>query len=377
MIIFISQYKFPEGDAGSERTLYLAQAYKLLGYEVLIVAYGNKAKSGIHKSINYISLRYVRNKYISRLLWYIRLNIVLKDTIKNCSIDAFVAGNLDFISSKLLKLWCLNTKHKLIYDAVEWYDPRQFKKGNRSFIYIENNTLITKTIDKSSSVIAISSYLNNYFKSRNIHTVNIPIIFNQNEYPYIKKTASNTLRLQYAGSPYKKDSLDVILLGLNLLNDEELTRIHFDIIGVDEIQLLNLVGDINVLNRIKPCLSVLGRKSMKYVRNNMKLVDFNILVRNNDFRNVKAGFPTKVIEGISLSTPFIMNFTSDLALYFKDGINCIEVKYFSPEAMKKSLRYALSLSQDDKDRISRSAKETAMENFNIDTYSDRLQDILY
>ena len=375
MIVFISQNKFPEGDAGSERSLYLAQAYQRLGYEVLVIAHGTKSKNGNHKGIPYLSLRFFRNRVLSRLLWYSRMKRQMKELEKN-SIDAIIVGNLERKSLVFLKRWSIKRKVFFIYDADEWYDPRQFKHGEKAIGYRMNNDLITKFIDKETRVIAISSFLNNYFTSRGIKSVNIPVIFNQSEVQYMAKKPSDGLVLQYAGSPGKKDSLDMVFYGLNLLNDEELHKIHFRLIGVTESQAKALMDESIVFERLLPYMSFYGRKPMSFVRTMMETADFNILLRNDDYRNVRAGFSTKVVEGVTYSTPFIMNLTSDLGLYFTDGIDCIEVKEFSPESIKDAVRRALSLTKQERIHLSLASKTTAVKFFNIDSYEERLKDIV-
>ncbi len=375
MIIFVSQYRFPEGDAGSERTLYLAQAYQRLGFDVLVVAHGAKSKNGNHKGVPYLSLRFFSNKMISRLLWYPRMKRQMKELEKR-GIDAIIATNLDAKSLSFLKKWSLRRKIVFIYDAVEWYDPRQFKLGEKSKVYKSNNNLVTKFIDNDIRVIAISTFLNNYFLSKGIRSVNVPVIFNQQALPFQAKHPSDRLILQYAGSPGKKDSLDVVFYGLNLLNDEELRNIRLNLIGVTESQAKDLLDDIFVFERLCPSLGFYGRQPMSFVRTIMETADFNILLRNDDYRNVRAGFPTKVVEGVSFSTPFIMNLTSDLGQFFKDGIDCIEVKKFSPESFKDAVRRALSLTKKERFNISLASKKTAIRCFNIDSYDERLRDII-
>lgn len=375
MILFVSQYRFPEGDAGSERTLYLAQAYQRLGYKVLVVANGTKARSGNHKGVPYLSLRFFPNKVISRLLWFSRMKKQIKEKEKT-GIDAIIASNLDGKSLSFLKKRSLRRNTVFIYDAVEWYDSRQFSLGENALEYKWNNDLITKFIDNNVRVIAISTFLNDFFLSKGIRSVNVPVIFNQQDMPFLAKHPSSGLTLQYAGSPGKKDSLDVILYGLNLLSDEELSKIRFNVIGVTEPQARDLFDNIVMFERLRPSLRFFGRKPMSFVRTMMETADFNILLRNNDYRNVKAGFSTKVVEGVSYSTPFIMNLTSDLGKYFKDGVDCIEVKEFSPESLKDAIQRALSLTEEERYNISLASKNTAVKCFNIDSYKERLLDII-
>lgn len=375
MIVFISQYRFPEGDAGSERTLYLAQAYQRLGYDVLVVAHGTKSKNGDHKGVPYLSLRFFSNKVVSRLLWYPRMKNQVKRLEKK-GIDAIIASNLDRKSLSFLKKMSIKSNTVFIYDAVEWYDSRQFKHGENAINYKWNNDLITRFIDSHIRVIAISTFLNNYFLSKGVRSVNVPVIFNQQEVPFQAKHPSDVLTLQYAGSPGKKDSLDVVFYGLGLLSDEELRCIRFNLIGVTESQAKELLDDTDVFERLHPSLFFYGRKPMSFVRTMMGTADFNVLLRNDDYRNVRSGFSTKVVEGVSNSTPFIMNLTSDLGHYFKDGVDCVEVKGFSPESFCNAVRRALSLTKEERSDICFASKNTAIRYFNINSYDDRLRDIV-
>lgn len=374
MILFISKYRFPEGDAGSERELYLAQAYKRLGYEVLVWAHGEQ-KEGIHKGIPYKSLRINNHRVLSHLLWYPRLITKLLRLSREKTIDAVIVGAIDALSFNFLKKWCNQNRVTYIIDSVEWYDARQFKAGTKSRIYQSNNKLVTQRIDVKCNVISISKYLHSYYSEKGIKSVNIPVLFNQDEVPYIEKKTSDHLILSYAGSPERKDFLDIMLQGLSLLSDDILKQIHFNIIGVNEQQLINLCGASTFI-RLQPFLSIYGRKPMGFVREIMQKADFNVLLRDGSYRNARAGFSTKVVEGITYSTPFIMNFTSDLDMYFTDSLDCIKVEECTASSFCDAVNRALSMSPSDKVEMSKNAKNTAVRYFNIDRYTEQLKDIL-
>ena len=374
MILFVSQYRFPEGDAGSERELYLAQAYKRLGYEVLVWAHG-ESKEGIHQGIPYESLRIINHRVLSHLLWHPRLLIKFLRFSKKVTIKAIIVGAIDSLSFEFLKKWCKKKEVAFIVDSVEWYDARQFKHGTKSRIYRSNNKLVTQRIDHQCNVISISRYLHSYYSEKGIKSVNIPVIFNQCEVTYLEKKATKGLVLLYAGSPGRKDFLDVMLQGLSLLSDDQLCRVHFNIIGVNEEQIIHFCDEAT-FERLHPFLSIYGRKPMSFVREIMRDADFNVLLRDGSFRNAKAGFSTKVVEGITYSTPFIMNFTSDLGLYFTDGLDCIKVEDFTAPAFRDAVKRALSMSPTDKVEMRKKAKLTAIRYFNIDSYTEQLEDIL-
>lgn len=73
MILLISQYKYPEGDAGSVRMHNLALTLKQMGQDVFVIGLGKIQKEvDYYKGIPYVSLR-VKNKYNSRFLFNYRL----------------------------------------------------------------------------------------------------------------------------------------------------------------------------------------------------------------------------------------------------------------------------------------------------------------
>ena len=93
-----------------------------------------------------------------------------------------------------------------------------------------------------------------------------------------------------------------------------------------------------------------------------------ILIRSSTARYAKAGFPTKVVESLMSSTPVILNMTSDLGMYLKDGYDCIEVEHEDPESIVRALRRALALTPEQKDQMKKNARKTAEENFDYRLY---------
>ena len=99
-------------------------------------------------------------------------------------------------------------------------------------------------------------------------------------------------------------------------------------------------------------------------------------MRSEEERYAKAGFPTKVIESISVSVPVIMNFTSDLGLYFTDRKNCIQVENDTIGKFREALIKAVSLSPEDKKELAQNAKSLAERCFNTTSYAKELERII-
>lgn len=373
MILIVSQYKFPDGDAGSVRYYGFARTIKdCLEKEVKIIGYGSITEGWQdYNGIPYVSLR-SQSKWLSYLLFSTKL--IRK--IKTCQdVSSIIVGNLDNFSLIRLKRYCHRYHIHLIDDVVEWYAVEQFSKGKFDIRYIQKELENTKIIDNSMSVISISTYLHEYFSSKGINSVNIPNYMVQAEYEANQKQLSEKLVVSYAGAPGKKDSLNMMLEGLALLDETEIEQVSFIIMGATNEQVRTLCNK-EAYSKIEKCIMSCGRVSRSVVLDNLKKSDFTVLLRSETARNTKAGFPTKVIESISTGTPVIMNYTSDLGLYFHDGEDCIQVKGYSAIAFRDALRKALSLSKEDRVEMSEKAKRLALKSFDVSSYSEQMRVIL-
>lgn len=374
MILIVSQYKFPDGDAGSVRYYGFARTIKdCLHQDVRVIGYGDVTDDWKdYKGIPYLSLR-GQNKLRS----YLQFSSNLISEIKRCNdVSSIIVGNVDNYSLIRLKRYCRKNRIRLIDDVVEWYAAEQFSKGKWDYRYIMKNLENTRIIDSSMSVIAISTYLHSYFSSKGISSAYIPNYMVQSEYEDYEKQPSDKLFISYAGAPGKKDSLNMMLEGLSMLEDNERERIVFMIMGATGEQVKESLGNDAIFSKIECSIVTCGRVPRLVVLDNLKKSDFTVLLRSETARNTKAGFPTKVIESISTGTPVIMNYTSDLKMYFHDGVDCIQVKEYSAESFSKALRRALALTADKRVAMSQRAKILAVQLFNVSSYSEAMRTIL-
>lgn len=376
LVVLVSQYRFPEGDAGSVRFYHFARTLQRLGYEVLVVGLG-EVIDGVRdfKGVPYLSLR-TTNRYGSYLLYTWRLKKVLTRLKKESGqIEAIVCGFTMIDVLLFLKSYCRRHGVKLIKDVVEWYSPHQFSHGKWSVIYqamdIENGVLITPRV----RVVAISRYLEQYFISRGCRTIRIPIYFDVSQLPKRQEHDDGILHLVYAGSPGKKDYLYLMLEGLSLLKPTQLVRVRFTIVGVSvaQVQMMLSFDKYKILESI---LDIKGRISHTEVLNVLCHSDFSVLLRNSEARYAQAGFPSKVIESLGVGLPVICNYSSDLADFLIDRENAMIVESLSAEAFAETLSRTLSLTLADKNKMSANARMCAETKFNVDSYCREWQSIL-
>ncbi len=382
MIIIIAYYPFPDGSAGSERLKSLAKAVRLAGYnDILVIAKGNKKKTyGNIESIPYVTFGST-SKTLNYLQFGFNAIKEINQLRKNTTIEAIILGTCNLTTDIVIRRFSHSNKIPLIKDVVEWYSACQFRLRWFSISYIEKEISNRFIIGKKDRVIAISRYLFDYFSNKGIKCVRIPIFFNQAEYqfndrPPIKR---NYIQIIYAGSPGKKDYIHILLEAVNLLPIDIVKNqnIKICLLGVSQKYVRSYCSSHNInFDFICNVIDALGRVSRSVVLEKYRDSDFSILIRDGAKRYAKAGFPSKIIESISMGIPPITNFTSDIDLYFENRRTCIEIADCTPAACKDSLLLALSMSSTEIENLKKQAKNLAMTNFDISSYKNELKNII-
>ena len=374
--LFISEMRFPEGNAaGVLRLKNIVSMFKAQGDLVFVLAKGLYTGKTIRNidGISYISLRSKGNNYIARAFdlysFYFRVKKFLAESKKKW--DKIVIYTVSNHVIEFVKSYSIKHHIKLIIDCDEWYSPEEFAKGERDKNYQANNKLITKIIDENFSVIAISSYLKNYFIEKGIKTIRIPVTIDMKAInPVLSRNNKKRLFL-YAGSPGGKDPLNTMIDGFRLLSEAKKSKVEFWILGVDWSWLKKKYGYTdNECKEMKTYIKPFGLVNRDEVIGKLSTVDFTILLRPEGLRYTKAGFPTKVVESLSYGTPVIVNLTSDLDKYIRNGENGFIVNKCSSQELKRVLERVLE--NGDIKKINENTRRYAEEKFDYRNYVDRL-----
>ena len=372
-IVIITSGYFPEGDAGAVRLFYNAKALTESGYSVRVLCRGKANDRGCIEGIDYQSLRTKNGNRILKFIDYKSFPSKVKEQLKTAGEISYVyIYNAPMSVFQFCKGFCKDRNIPLIHDCVEWYSPDEFKLGKLDKAYRSKNKLNTKVIDKSFSVIAISSFLENHFKGKGIHTLRLPILCDGQKCAP-QKNNGERLTLFYAGLPFRKDYIGNLLRGALLLSEEEQKRLRIVLVGATREYLIRS-SDIpeQVLDRCTPFLQLKGRVPRTEVLALMEEADFTVLPRDASRRYAQAGFPSKVVESLSNATPILCNYSSDLELYLHDGNNALIAENHTPEALAETIRKALLLTPEEKSQMSKNARESAKEYFDYRNYSGAL-----
>ncbi len=226
-----------------------------------------------------------------------------------------------------LSAYCKKRGIPLVVDVVDWLKA---DGGSIIFRTIKNfDTFLEKRIynKKGDGLIAISSYLEKYYRKSFRNRIILPPLVGA----YAEKeTVNPTPQIVYAGSPFRggervkdprtlKDRLDLVVSAFASLEDRGVP-FHLHVIGLTKEEYLVAFPDHRDLLDRSPSILFYGRLPMKKTQEMISGMDYSVLFRDRT-RATMAGFPTKVVESMSLGVPVITSDTSDLRRYITDGEN--------------------------------------------------------
>ncbi|WPC12017.1 glycosyltransferase [Riemerella anatipestifer] len=182
------------------------------------------------------------------------------------------------------------------------------------------------------------------------------------------KGIEDKIRLLYAGSPGRKDDLYTIIK-VYLENVDKLPNLEFNIVGIGEDFLSSQNLELGLGN-----IRFYGRLPFERVRLMYKNSHFSFLIRENK-RYANAGFSTKFVESMSLSTPVIANLTSDIEKYLKNDINGVVINKLSEECILEVLIKINNMSLEQYENIQYEAYKTS-QLFRGENFINNVKDIL-
>lgn len=367
-IAYVGQFKFPTGEACSQRTVNIARMLERAGHEVVFctgqfsqfyrpvnggvpppfrtdyINYSEQPQSKLNKAFRFLSSGHRTVTWLQK---------------QSPHLDAVILyGGYSLYASQLLP-WCRRKGVPLIVDIVEWYHHAQLLGGAISPLRLDVGMALRYYFRRAGNIIAISRYLERYYHRRGCSTVRVPPSLDVgNILSRIVPSNSGPLTLAYTGVPGKKDLLNNVIEAL-LSVDPEGDLVRLTVAGPTPQTLLQLpVFKCRPVDRLPGCVQALGRLPHEEALDLVRSADFTVLLRP-PLRYAQAGFPTKVPESLAVGTPVICNITSDLADYVLDGQTGLICKDQSTDAFVFTLKRALRLTQEQKTSMRHAARQTA------------------
>ena len=288
-------------------------------------------------------------------------------------INIFVIDTLDPLSIKVLRKYANKNNIKVYIDIVEYADPKEKKLKIFSPSLILNHHMIKHSIKKDMTVIAISTFFINYFNKKNIKSILIPNLINEEDVSsFINKKVEDKVSFIFAGYPQKKDALDMIMLSLINLYKEGNNDFVFNIAGINEIDFFNKYPRLKESEKEIHAFAIFkGELNREEIKELYYQSDYSIVLRDPNLIVCQSGFPTKFTESLSYARPVIANLTSDIGLYLKDEYNGYIVNDFTVVALSNAIKKALD-NKANRYIMFNNAYNTAKEHFLASIYIDKL-----
>lgn len=308
--LYVGGFELPDHNAAALRVLNIAKAIRLIGHEVIFLNYSSHVlQNNLKVYSGFQCYEYPKQT----LLKHLTAISHIKNIIENEGITDIIAYNNPAISLWRMMRYCKKKHIRCYADATEWYASSYFTLRG---IAINIDTALRMRIlhKKMSGVIAISEYLYQYYQGW-VDTVKVPPLSDKIECDAVPlmecKGERQTVKIVYAGSPSaQKEQLDSIVCAIEKVG----APIELEIIGIKKEEY----EKIYKIKYIGTQVHFLGRISRDEVLQKTKRADWTIIIRSNN-RVVKAGFPTKVVESISLGVPVIANRFSNIDEYLNEN----------------------------------------------------------
>ena len=375
-IFICGDFKFPHGDAVANRMHYIARMAKDIGIEPYIISAGENSREEwdidekvyVHDGIKYKNVkrragnpRDFMQRGIHAAQFLKDENVSSKDIILISSIWPHYTY---FLRKKV------GEQLNIFFDVMEWFQPFQFKGGRFNFWYESYNYYFEHTVMSGNGVLVISHELENYYKKRGKKVFCLPLVLDPYNYPCKERKASDKLKFIYPGNPGRKDAMNVMLKGLNLLKGEERNKIEFHITGVKRETLEQILDkEKNLLDKTKDIVSFHGWLSYSDLYDLYNQMDFFLLAKEDNLVS-RSNFPSKVPELMSCGVIPVMNEVGDIGAYLKDRTDCILYSKCRPEDCAIGIKQALSIREKDLKKMKSAARKTAEEKFNYRNWSN-------
>lgn len=322
-ILYVGGFELPDRNAAAHRVLNNAKVFRKLGYNVVFCGIDKTIKYPEENAQNIAGFESYPIPYPNaKIQWIGQAQSIKKyrellNLKKN--ICLIVCYNLHaLILAKLLRLG-KKRKIKVVADCTEWYHNKISANPIKLIKSIDTAICMRFLQKKCDGMIAISSYLADYYKKWIEHIITVPPLTDLKKADFDSEPMANgnellPVELVYCGSPsLTKESLGSVVQCLSQLKD---LNYHFTVVGITQEQFSKIYNIVPDLKKI----TFTGRLSHEEALKVVCKSSYAIIIRPRN-RSTMAGFPTKFAEAISVSTAVIANDTSDLTHYLKNGKN--------------------------------------------------------
>ncbi len=375
-IIFCAQKRFPRGDAGSNRILYMAKAMSEFGFDVIVISTGMDNKQDFdgtfkeYKGIKYTNIKRLDGR-IGKLNSFFNSG---KNTVKimkaiNVNKDDTVIIYSSF-ASYIKPVWRFLKKNNVstFFDVVERQQRFQF---NRRILWHSYKEAFS-CYHKSGNVIAISENIKKFFEEKGCYAPVLPVFTDKDDYKAVEKRKTDKTIFIYPGNPYKKDDMKTMISAFAALSEEEKKKTEFHITSTKENTMRKILGEDyeSLMNAVKDCVFVHSWLEYDELITLYEKAQFLLLARPDNVVT-RANFPSKVPELMVTGTIPMVTDVGDITKYLthsKDSF--IMDNPTTVDACKNAIIKSMELNDEEIKNMSINARKTAEEKFDYRNWTE-------
>ncbi|MER7442047.1 glycosyltransferase [Micromonospora avicenniae] len=377
-IAYVGPFRFPWGEPGSRRVLGVARSLASAGYEVVVGSGESEPATPMPLSdaegageVWHVGLGERSGAADSPLSKALHLVVSLgRRTVRwlaeqptNPAAVIVYGGGVQYAGR--LERWCRRNRVPLVADVVEWYAPHQLWGGALGPVHLSAKLALHHYYPRCQGIIAISSLLERHYQARGCHVLRVPPttdVLNIKPGERLRDPGESGVNVVYFGTPGRKDLLAPIVRAAGVVS--RTAPLTLSVYGPSVDQVRDLVGH----GALSSSVRVPGRVPQQEMKDVVGRADFSIVVRPSA-RFTHAGFPTKLVESLACGTPVIVNLTSDIGRYLRDGLEGLVCADASQAELERVLVRAALLPASERLAMRAVARATAEAAFDHRRYS--------
>lgn len=398
-IILAGNFLFPYGAASASRMRHFALGLQACGANVQVVSQvmlperpEDRTDNGlIYQGIPYQSaihdhaVHNEKRSLLYRFGWFRRFCEGINSTAKivrtiasQKNIDAVIQYNRSYFSLRPFISLSQEFGMPLIQDVVEWPTSDFFTGRWFHPFYIDTKLAMHFSIPASDAVIAISSFLAEFYKSKGLPVIRIPAVI---EVP-VEKPEPNLYSqdrpfiLTYVGSMSDRDGPWDMINAVRIVLNKGI-KVKLVIIGTS-----GLAGTSKTIREeceadglLGKAVIFAGRVSEQELDHNMKNADAFLFVRPDDL-SARAAFPTRLPEYLTRAKPVITAGVGDIPEYLKDKEDACVLRPCNSENIAQTVEWLISNPAKARD-IGLSGYEKAKRYFNYKEETHKLFEFIH
>lgn len=325
-VLYVGGFEMPDRNAAAHRVLNNAKIFRALGLQTVFCGVDRDIKNAPEKVCGFENIPQSYPETPKEWFWQLADISSYRDIIeKYDDIKLVMCYNLHALPLIKLMRFCKRRGIKIAADCTEWYENKPSLHPVKMIKCIDT-ALAMRVQKKLDGIIAISSYLEKYYKPFVPVVLRLPPLVDVTDDKWTEPVPAPTGRakLVYSGScGDAKDKLEQMVKAAADID----TDFEFTLIGIDKEQFLQIFSGMqDCLERLDGKIYFKGRVSHSDSIKALKSSDYCIFVRDPTRKNT-AGFPTKFVESYTSGVGIIANDISDIREYFpKDGISVLADK---------------------------------------------------